>query len=124
MKPKVNHFAPAAEYFFREGCYITELDNDAQSPALSIARARLEPGKVTRWHRLTETNERYVVVSGIGTVEIGDECVQQIGPGDVAIIPAGYRQRIANFGSDDLVFLAICTPRFVPENYVDLEENN
>jgi hypothetical protein len=27
------------------------------------------------------------------------------------------RQRIHNPGPDDLVFLVICTPRFLPENY-------
>jgi mannose-6-phosphate isomerase-like protein (cupin superfamily) len=39
---------------------------------------------------------------------------------DVVSIPAGVRQRISNTGIDDLVFLAICTPRFVKENYVEL----
>lgn len=122
MKPQIKHFLPAAEYFFREGCHIAELDNDAADPALSIARARLQPGKTTRWHRLTGTMERYVVVSGSGTVEVGDERARRLEPGDVVIIPAECRQRISNSGSDDLIFLAICTPRFVPENYVDLED--
>ena len=38
------------------------------------------------------------------------------------MIPAGCRQRITNTGRDDLVFLALCTPRFVPASYEDLED--
>ena len=37
------------------------------------------------------------------------------------LIPPLCRQRIANIGAGELVFLAICTSRFRPENYEDLE---
>ena len=105
------------EYFFQEGCFITELHNVATDPACSVAQARVEPGRTTAWHALAGTSERYVVVSGVGLVEIGDEPMRHMGPGDVAVIPADVRQRIHNPGSNDLVFLAICTPRFEPANY-------
>jgi len=42
-------------------------------------------------------------------------------PGDVVLIPPEFRQRIRNVGQSDLVFLAICTPRFVQNAYEDLE---
>lgn len=109
------------EYFFREGCYITELSNSDADAALSIARARVEPGRVTRRHRLRDTVERYVILSGTGVVEIGDEAARAVRAGDVVIIPALCAQRIRNSGADDLIFLAICTPRFMPENYQDVE---
>ena len=32
----------------------------------------------------------------------------------MVVIPAGYSRRITNIGEFDLVFLAICTPRFRP----------
>ena len=44
---------------------------------------------------------------------------QEVQAGDVVLIPPSVRQRIANTGAGDLVFLAICTPRFRPENYED-----
>ena len=47
--------------------------------------------------------------------------VQAVQPGDVVIIPPLCRQRIANTGGSDLVFLAICSPRFRPGCYEDLE---
>lgn len=110
------------EYWFREGCYILELLNEPIDPDLSIARARVEPGCTTRWHRLLATTERYLVMEGRGTAEIGDAAPVDVGPGDVLLIPEMTRQRIHNPGPDDLVFLAICTPRFRPERYQELPE--
>jgi mannose-6-phosphate isomerase-like protein (cupin superfamily) len=37
--------------------------------------------------------------------------------GDVVRIPAGVPQRITNTTDGDLVFFAVCTPRFVPSAY-------
>ncbi len=37
-------------------------------------------------------------------------------------IAPGERQRITNSGDRDLVFLAICTPRFSLDAYEDIEE--
>jgi mannose-6-phosphate isomerase-like protein (cupin superfamily) len=108
------------EYYFDEGCYITELSNTPADPEASIARARVLPGVTTRWHRLIETMERYVMLEGKGRVEIGDEPAREVGPGDVVVIPPLCRQRITNVGEDELVFLAICTPRFRRENYEDV----
>jgi 23S rRNA-/tRNA-specific pseudouridylate synthase len=42
--------------------------------------------------------------------------------GDVVRIPPMCRQRITNVGTTDLVFLAICTPRFMPQAYEDIED--
>jgi len=121
MKPIIKSGGDAAEYYFREGCFITELSNDADDPSVSIARARVEPGKTTRWHHLIDTVERYVILSGEGLAEIGDEPPRAVGAGDVIIIPALCRQRISNIGNDNLIFLAICSPRFFSENYRDIE---
>lgn len=109
------------EYYFEEGCFITELHNTGDDPEVSVARARVEPGCTTRWHSLTAIRERYLIVAGSGRVEIGYDAPRSVGPGDVVQIPPECRQRIANTGSDDLVFLAICTPRFIPSAYRDLE---
>ncbi|TNC81005.1 MAG: cupin domain-containing protein [Oleiphilus sp.] len=116
------HVIPAktdAEYYFKEGCFILECLNDAIDPSVSVARARVRPDASTRWHRLQNTAERYLIQSGQGTVEI-DNLSQHVGSGDVVLIPPGCRQRIHNTGTEDLVFLAVCTPRFEPECYEDL----
>lgn len=122
MKAAIKFVDPAAEYFFDEGCFITELSNSTDDPAVSVARARLEPGKTTRWHYLRDTCERYVLLQGEGRVEVGQLPPQHVGVGDVVLIPPGERQRICNTGMEDLVFLAICSPRFAKEAYVDVED--
>ena len=122
MKACIKSVEASDEYFFAEGCFITELSNSSDDPTVSIARARLEPGKTTRWHFLRDTVERYVLLHGFGVVEIGDLSAQAVRAGDVVVIPPGARQRITNTGADDLVFLAICSPRFTAAVYVDIED--
>ncbi len=121
MIPIFNPHNPSSEFFTEELCHITELSNSPNDPEQSIARARVAPGITTRWHSLIDTTERYVVISGQGIVEIGDLPSTAMNPLDVVIIPPGTRQRITNIGTTDLVFLALCTPRFRPECYQDLD---
>ena len=108
------------EYFIDEGCHILELSNTPHDPSVSIARARVGPGETTRLHRLAGTAERYVILSGQGQVELGGQPPVTVRAGDVALIPPGCTQRIRNTGSGDLVFLAICSPRFTGAAYEDL----
>lgn len=121
MQPPILRPHPGVEVFIDEGCHILELSNDENDPAMSIARARVAPGATTRWHRLLATVERYVILDGVGRMEIGNLPPQAVQAGDVVLIPPAVRQRIANAGDGDLVFLAICTPRFRPEQYEDME---
>jgi mannose-6-phosphate isomerase-like protein (cupin superfamily) len=122
MTRTVNKAEESAEYFFEEGCFILELSNSPDDPALSIARARVEAGTKTRWHRLSGVIERYVILSGSGSVEVGEELPAGVSAGDVVTIPAMTSQRIINTGESDLVFLAICTPRFQRDCYQPLEQ--
>lgn len=122
MKEAIHAFEPAAEYDTPERCYINELSNTDADPDVSIARARVAPGVTTRWHRLSGTTERYVITEGKGRVEVGGLPATEVGVGDVVLIPPGCPQRITNTGSADLVFLAICTPRFMPQAYEDIED--
>ena len=105
------------EYFFQEGCHILELSNDPDDPEVSIARARVAPGGTTQWHYLVNTTERYVILNGEGEVEVANRTPHAVGAGDVVRIPASCPQRIRNSGAGDLVFLAICSPRFRVDNY-------
>jgi len=120
--PLVYRYSEENDYFFAEGCFINELLNNADDPQVSVARARVRAGETTRWHKLNDITERYLVVAGEGEAEIGWDRVVKLRAGDVLVIPSGERQRITNTGDDVLEFLAICTPRFVPEAYVDLDE--
>ena len=105
-----------AEFYTPEKCYIIELSNTPDDPDASIARARVAPGMTTRWHRLVGTAERYVILEGRGRVEIGSLSPQDVGVGDVVLIPPSCRQRITNLGPGDLIFLAVCTPGSGPRH--------
>lgn len=118
---KILHTPESQEYYFHEGCHILELSNTPDDAAVSIARARVEPGKITRWHRLKNTTERYVILQGTGLVEVSELAATPVSVGDTVIIPPLQNQRIKNTGDDDLIFLAICSPRFRPDCYEDTE---
>jgi mannose-6-phosphate isomerase-like protein (cupin superfamily) len=117
MSASVVGWREEAEVFTDEGCFILELSNGPADPQLSVARARVIPGVTTRWHRLRDISERYLVLEGLGRVEVGEAAPRVVGPGEVVLIPPGTRQRITNTGATDLVFLALCTPRFTWDNY-------
>jgi mannose-6-phosphate isomerase-like protein (cupin superfamily) len=121
MKESIKKKGIDDEFYTAEKCHITELCNSVDDPDVSIAKARVEPGITTNWHRLKATSERYCILSGIGVVEIGELPPQEVYCGDVAVIPPMCRQRITNTGTEDLIFLAICSPRFLPGNYEDIE---
>ena len=123
MKEAIKQQNLGNEFYMPEKCYITELSNRPDDPDVSIARARVEPGITTRWHRLAGTVERYYIVRGRGRMEVGELPPQEVTAGDVVLIPPMCRQRITNVGSEDLVFLAICTPGFSNDVYEDIEEN-
>jgi len=123
MKETIKHQNLSTEFYTLEKCYITELSNTPDDPDVSIAQAKVKPGVTTRWHRLMGTVERYYILHGKGSVEIGKLSPKEVKPGDIVLIPQMCRQRITNIGSEDLIFLVICTPRFSSDVYKDIEDN-
>ena len=121
MRSEVKQSRAALEFETDERCHITEIANDSGDEFVSIARARVEPGVTTAWHKLNGITERYIIVCGQGRVEIDNLEPADVLPGDVVRIPADKKQRICNSGQDDLVFFAVCTPPFKKSAYVNLE---
>lgn len=108
------------EYYFKEGCYIEEWLNQDDQPEMSVAKVRVLPQQTTKLHRLIDTAERYIILSGEGVVTVGSRS-WAVKEKSVVIIPPGAGQKISNTQDSDLVFLAICTPRFEEHNYQQLE---
>lgn len=121
MRAEVRKGNMTAESWTEERCYIAEVANDPGDELVSIARARVGPGVATAWHKLTGITERYLIVSGQGCVEIGDMQPVHVVGGDVVRIPADTPQRITNTGQAELVFYAVCSPRFQAGCYSSLE---
>ncbi len=105
------------EFYTDEGCFIQELWNNGEDEGVSVARARVAPGVTTAWHRLRGAWERYIIMAGTGAAEVDGQAPAPVAPGDVVVIPPGVPQRITNTGTEDLIFLCVCTPRFTPERY-------
>jgi mannose-6-phosphate isomerase-like protein (cupin superfamily) len=122
MRAEVKRAKGLVEVKIVEGCHILEVSNDDGDEAVSIARARVEPGVTTRWHRLRSASERYIIVSGRGRMEIQGVAPRDVGAGDVVRIPPGVPQRITNTGEEDLLFYCVCAPRFRGEDYEDVED--
>ncbi len=122
MKSAVKKGDAEAEFEIDERCFIIEVANDADDEYLSIARARVDVGVTTAWHRLQGISERYIIISGHGLVEVEDLEATPVGPGDVVRIAPGKAQRIANTGDQQLVFYAVCAPPFTADAYTNLEK--
>ena len=120
MHPTIQRSDESDEFETAERCSILEVSNDPDDPEVSIARARVAPGITTEWHKLKGTAERYLIISGKGRVEVGELDPTDVHAGDVVRIPSDTRQRISNTGDVDLIFYAICSPRFRPECYAAL----
>ena len=109
-----------SEFWTPERCFIQEILNDPLHPNSSLAVARVPPGVTTQLHRLNGTEETYIIKRGGGVLEINGE-KSELKQSDAIIIPAGASQRISNDGHEDLEFYCLCTPRFSPECYENLE---
>ncbi len=110
------------EFYTDERCHILEMLHNQSEGTFSIARARVEPGVVTAWHRLKDTEEYYYILSGEGIMEINEEPEMNVRAGDIVTIPSGASQRITNPDLEkDLLFLAICSPPFHDKAYEGLE---
>ena len=120
----ISRYKPDTEFSTPESCFITEIHNRGDDDGCSIARARVAPGVTTQLHSLTGIEERYIILDGEAVVEIDGGAPVVLRPLDVAVIAAGATQRITNTGTRDLIFVCVCTPRFRPESYVNLETQN
>ena len=121
MEPAIFKTIESSEFLIPERCHIIEIMNQ-RGIHFSIARARVEPGITTALHKVKGTTEAYYILRGTGTVQSGNELKGNVGPGDVVMFPPDASQTITNTGKEDLIFLAICYPRFVQDAYVQLED--
>ena len=121
MKPEIHKASSQHEFFTAERLFITEIWNSATDNDVSIARARVEPGVTTALHYLDGVDERYIIISGKGIVEVQGLTPTKVATGDIIEIPANKTQRITNVDESDLIFYCICTPRFTPDCYCDVE---
>jgi len=117
MNPAVSRESEHDEFETDERCSILEIWNVADDPDASIARATVDPGVTTQRHYLVGVDERLLVASGSGIVDVEGVGPTPVGAGDVVVVPAETAQHVQNDTAEPLVFYCICTPRFTPECY-------
>jgi mannose-6-phosphate isomerase-like protein (cupin superfamily) len=118
MEPKIVKANSPEEHLTPERCFVMEnWGKSTQDAAVSIARARVEPGISTKAHHLEGVQEIYLIAFGRGRVHVGGLETAEVSSGDLVVIPEGVAQRITNIGESDLVFYCICTPAFTQECY-------
>jgi len=122
MNPNLLRSDESKEFFTGERCHILEMLNNHKSDSpFSIARARVESGITTTWHRLNGILEYYYILEGNGFMEIGDDSGFEVQKNDIIKIEPNQAQRIKNIGEEDLTFLVICDPPFTDKHYEELE---
>jgi mannose-6-phosphate isomerase-like protein (cupin superfamily) len=77
----------------------------------SLAEAWLEPGQATERHYHARTEELYVLLEGVGEMEVEGERAQ-VGPGDAILIPPGAWHQIRSSDAEPLRFLCCCAPPY------------
>jgi mannose-6-phosphate isomerase len=82
----------------------TVLDDDA--PDHKVKRIVVEPGKRLSYQKHAKRAEHWFIVSGTAQVTL-DGKVTERGPGQAIDIPQGSAHRIANEGTDDVVFIEV-----------------
>jgi mannose-6-phosphate isomerase-like protein (cupin superfamily) len=90
------------------------------SQAHSLAKIVIPPGKASRKHYHPVAEESYFILSGTARMEMAGE-VSTLTAGDSVMIPPPQVHQIANAGTDDLVFLAVCVPAWTPDNSIYLD---
>lgn len=120
MEPKIVKKETDKEFYVDERCFIINSSGPGDK-IMSIIVVKVEPGVVTASHYLEGIDERYLIISGKGRMELGELPPEEVESGDVVYIPAGTKQRIANIGGEDLQFYCICTPPFDESCYHSAE---
>ena len=79
----------------------------------SLAQIVIPSGKSSLPHYHELSQETYFILAGEGTMRVNDKEFV-LGPGQACHIEQGELHQINNQGEDDLVFLAVCVPPWVP----------
>ena len=103
----------------KDGSEIREWAGRVAAPAVnqSLAEASLPPGGATTEHYHPQSEELYLVTSGVGLLRIeGSE--RELRAGDCAVIPPGSRHKLFNTGEEVLRVVCACSPPYSHEDTV------
>ena len=81
----------------------------------SIAEITIPPGGTAEPHFHKKTEESYLILSGLATIQIQGELLS-LTAGEAVLIEPGDIHQIKNNGEENLVFIAVCVPAWQPDD--------
>lgn len=86
--------------------------------AVDYAELRMEPGARTERHLHRRLTEAYLIISGSGIIELGDQ-EHRVVAGQLCVIPPGTPHMLR--AQEPTIVGVICSPPFDPEDVHPLE---
>lgn len=83
----------------------------------SLAEEVLPVGAAVGRHHHLETEEVYYILSGSGTMQVGDE-TRAVGSGDAIYIPRNHLHMLTNDGNEPMKLLLVCGPAYSREDHL------
>ncbi len=117
MVSKMIRYNSIKAYITKDGSEIREIIHPTihGNSNISLAEARVKPGKKTEPHLHKKSEEIYQVLSGKGILRIEDE-EYEIERGLAVIIMPGQVHSLVNTGKEDLVVTCCCAPAYQHED--------
>jgi mannose-6-phosphate isomerase len=110
----------SAEHEKRPWGGYTVLDD---SPTHKVKRIEVEPGQRLSYQRHSRRAEHWFIVSGSADVTV-EGSVRRLAAGDAVDIPRGGAHRIANAGTDGLVFVEVQHGEYFGEDDIERLEDD
>lgn len=89
----------------------------------SLAEASIPVGAKTLLHKHEKSEEIYLVLQGIGIMQLGKQTLE-LRQGDSVAIAPGTPHNVRNIGDQELKILCCCAPAYSHEDTVILEQGN
>lgn len=86
------------------------------STKLWLGLTIVDPGFSSNLHQHDDAEEIFYVLTGEGSIKVGDE-EERIGPGSCIFIPPKTAHQLINTGSGELKAVATISPPFTPTNF-------
>ena len=96
--------------------YLLLAPGQFDSKNLTITWVEGQPGSEQPMHAHPENEQVYVVVQGCGLMKVGTDS-EEVGPGDMVLVPPNTDHAIKNTGGETLVYVSATSPPFaMPES--------
>lgn len=101
-----------------DGTVNRRLVEPALGAGIEVIQGRLEPGGTASRHLHREAWQIILVQAGRARIELGDDVVQEVGPGTVVRIPPGTPHYVEILGDEPAELIVIYSPPVGPDGFI------